>query len=162
MESVSLRFSGAIILSLIIAFGLTILPLRESLILWRPEWIALTFVHWGLFAPKKSSLVLAWFAGLLVDAIHGSILGQHAFGFTIVMLITLRLRPRLLVDSFFHQMFVLFVVLGTYLLINLWILGVTGNSPEGWGYWLTVLSSMLVWFFYSFFLRVFHAKKKPF
>ena len=162
MESVSLRFTGAIIVSLIIAFALSILPLREEWILFRPEWIALTLVHWALYLPKKSSLALAWFVGLLVDAIHGSILGQHAFGFAIVMLMTLRIRYRILVDSYFHQLFTLFVVLGTYLLINLWILGVTGNSPDGWGYWLTVATSMVIWPFYNSFLQIFHAKKKPF
>lgn len=162
MESITLRFKGAIILSLVVAFALSLLPLREAWVLWRPEWVALALIHWGLFLPKKASLLLAWFAGLLVDAIHGSIMGQHAFGFVIVMLMTLRMRPRLLVDSFFHQMFILFLVLGTYLLVNLWILGVTGNSPSGWGYWSTVLTSMIIWPFYTWFMRVFHAKKKPF
>ncbi len=162
MESVSLRFTGAIILSLVIAFALSILPLREAWVLLRPEWLALTLVHWALYTPKKSSLLIAWFIGLLVDAVHGSILGQHAFGFAIIMLMTLRIRSRILIDSFLHQMFLLFVVLGTYLLINLWILGVTGNSPSGWGYWLTVGSSMIIWPFYNYFLKLFHSKKKPF
>jgi len=162
MESVSLRFTGAIILSLIIAFALSILPLREAWILLRPEWIALTLVHWALYLPKKSSLFLAWFLGLLVDAMHGSILGQHALGFSIVMLMTLRIRSRILVDSFFHQIFILFLVLGTYLLINLWILGVTGHSPGGWGYWFTVITSLIIWPFYNYFLKMFHEKKKSF
>jgi len=162
MEKVSLRFTGAIILSLIVAFALSIIPLRESWILWRPEWIALTFFHWGLYKPKKTSLLLAWFIGLIIDATQGSTLGQHAFGFTIVMFMTLRVRPRMLVDSYLHQIFWLFVILVTYLLVNLWILGFTGNSPAGWGYWLTVISSMIIWPFYNYALRFFHSKKKPF
>jgi len=162
MENISLRFTGAIILSLIVAFALSLLPLREDWGLLRPEWIALTLVHWALYVPKKASLLMAWFAGLFVDSIHGSILGQHAFGFIILTLMTLRIRPRIVVDSFLHQMFVLFLVLGTYLLVNLWILGFTGNSPEGWGYWFTVLTSMAAWPLYNYFLKIFHAKKKPF
>ena len=122
MESISLRFTGAIILSFVVAFALSLLPLREEWLLWRPEWVALTLVHWGLFLPKKASLLLAWVAGLLVDAIHGSIMGQHAFGFIIVMLMTLRIRPRILVESYSHQMFVLFLVLGTYPFYKLYIL----------------------------------------
>ena len=162
MENISLRFPGAVLLSLIIAFALTIIPVRESWLLWRPEWLALTFVHWGLASPKNSSLLLAWFVGLLVDAIHGSILGQHALGYSIVLFMTLRMRPRILIDGFFQQMFLLLLVLGTYLLINLWILGVTGNSPPGWGYWTTVLSSLLIWPLYHYYMQVFHAEKKPF
>jgi len=162
MEDVLPRFKGAIILSLIIAFVLTILPLRDNWILLRPEWIALTFIHWALVSPSKSSLIVAWFMGLLIDVLYGSIIGQHALGFIIVLLMTLRMRSRLLVDSFFQQLFLLFVVLGTYLLINLWILGITGTAPAGWGYWLTVISSLIIWPFYHYYLSFFHATRKPF
>ena len=163
MEKISLRFQGALVLSLVIALALTIFPLREEWVLWRPEWLALTIIHWGFVAPQKSSFILAWFFGLLLDAVHGSILGQHAFGFTIVLFMTLKMRPRILIDSFFQQFFIISIVLGTYLLVNLWILGITGNTPSsGWEYWLTVVSSLFVWPFYHYALHILHAKKKPF
>ena len=162
MEEVNTRFTGAVILSLVLAFALTILPIRDEWILYKPEWIALTFIHWGLVSPKNTSILLAWFVGLLVDSLYGSILGQHALGFTIVMFLTLRMRSRVMLDSFVQQIFLLFLVLGTYLLINLWILGFTGNSPAGWGYWTTVLTSLIIWPFYHYFLRIFHAVRRPF
>lgn len=162
MESISRRFPGAILLSLLIAFSLTIIPLKENWILWRPEWLALTLFHWGLVSPKNSSLLVAWFVGLLLDAIHGSILGQHALGFSIVLFATLKLRPRILVSGVFQQLFLLFFVLCSYLLVNLWILGGTGNAPSGWGYWIPVFSSLLIWPLYHYYMKVFHARKKPF
>jgi len=162
VDDITPRFTGAIVLSLVLAFALTILPLRADWSAFRPEWLALALVHWGLVAPEKSSLFLAWFVGLMVDALYGSIIGQHAFGFTIILFMTLRMRSRLLLDSFIQQLFLLCLVLGTYRLINLWILGITGNSPDGWSYWFTVISSILVWPFYHYFLRLFHAKRKPF
>ena len=162
MDEVTPRFTGAIILSLIIAFALTILPVRAEWVLYRPDWIALTFIHWGLVSPNKSSFLLAWFVGLMIDAVYGSIIGQHALGFTIVLFMTLRMRSRLLLDSLFQQIFLLCLVLGTYLLINLWILGITGKSPNGWGYWLTILCSLIIWPLYHYFLKLFHANKKPF
>ncbi len=162
MEEVTPRFTGAVILTIVIAFALTILPMRAEWSIFRPEWLALTFIHWGLMSPSKSSLLLAWFVGILVDIVFGSIIGQHGLGYTIVMFMTLRLRPRLLLDSFIQQIFAVFLVLGTYLLINLWILGITGNSPEGWSYWFTVISSLILWPFYHLFLKFFHARRKPF
>ncbi len=160
MENIVLRFTGAILLSFLLALALTILPLSEEWKLWRPEWIAMTLIHWVLLLPKKSSLVLAWFMGLLVDALYGSILGQHALGYTLVVFMTLRLRPRILIDSFLHQLFLLILALGTYLLINLWILGVSGNTPEPWVYWTPVLSSVIVWPIYHYYLtRVFTEQK---
>lgn len=162
MENTVLRFTGAILLSLLIALALTILPLSEDWKLWRPEWIAMTLIHWTLLLPKKMSLLLAWFMGLLVDALYGSILGQHAFGYTLIVFMALRLRPRLLVDSFLHQIFLLTLTLGTYLLINLWILGVSGNTPEPWVYWTPVISSVIVWPLYHYLLSRLFTEQKTF
>ncbi len=162
MENTVLRFTGAILLSLLIALALTILPLSEDWKLWRPEWIAMTLIHWALLLPKKMSLLLAWFMGLLVDALYGSILGQHAFGYTLIVFMALRLRPRLLVDSFLHQIFLLTLTLGTYLLINLWILGVSGNTPEPWVYWTPVISSVIVWPLYHYLLYRLFTEQKTF
>jgi len=162
MEEVLPRFNGAIILSLVIAFALTVLPIRAEWVMFRPEWLALTFIHWGLVSPNKSSLLLAWFVGLMVDSLYGSIIGQHALGYTIVLFMTLHMRSRILLDSILQQLFLVFLVMGTYLLINLWILGITGNSPKGWSYWLTVLSSLIAWPLYHYCLRVFHSSRKSF
>lgn len=160
MKNVSLRFTGALVLSIVFAFVFMLIPIREEWLFWRPEWVALTLIHWGLVSPKNASLLVAWITGLLFDAMYGSTLGQHALGFTIVLFMTLRMRPRMLVDGLFQQLFLLLVVLGTYLLINLWILGFTGNTPGGWGYWFTVLSSVGVWPLYHYHLQIYHGKKK--
>lgn len=162
MEDILPRFKGAIILSLLIAFVLTILPLRDNWIILRPEWIALTLIHWALVTPSKTSLMVAWIAGLLVDVLYGSIIGQHALGFVIILIMSLRMRSRLLIDSTIQQLFLVFLVLGTYLLINLWILGITGSAPAGWDYWVTVITSLIIWPFYHYYLSFFHVIKKPF
>jgi len=162
MENISLRFSGAILASFLLALALTILPLSEEWKLWRPEWVAMTLIHWGLLLPKKISLLLAWIVGLLVDVIYGSIFGQHALGFTLVLFMALRLRPRLLVDSFLQQQFLLVMALGSYFLINLWILGITGNKPEAWVYWLPIAGSAIVWPLYHYALKALFTKENAF
>ena len=162
MKTTSPRFTGAIVLSLVIAFALMLIPIPEDWSVWRPEWIALTLIHWGMVSPKNASLMIAWFIGLLIDALQGSVLGQHALGYSIVLFMTLRMSPRMLVTGFFQQLFLLSIVLGTYLLVNLWILGITGNTPPGWSYWYTVLSSLLIWPIYHYYLQIFHEKKKHF
>lgn len=162
MDEITPRFTGAIILSLVIAVVLTILPIRPEWAVYRPEWLALTIIHWGLVSPNKSGFLLAWFVGLMLDVIYGSIIGQHALGFSIVLFLTLRMRSRLLLNSFFQQIILLCLVLGTYLLINLWILGFTGSSPKGWSYWSTILSSIAVWPLYHCFLKLLHSTRKPF
>lgn len=151
-NSVSLRFSGAIILSIILSFLLLLLPLPDEWLLWRPEWVVLTFIYWCLKLPKKISIVVAWIAGLFIDVFYSSILGQHAFGMIIVVFMSLRLLPRLSTYILWHQYALIFLVLGTYLLINLWIMAATGSNPATWHYWLPLFSSLIVWPLYSWVL----------
>lgn len=145
MESYILRFRGAVLVSFLLAFVLTLLPLSDVMHKWRPEWAALALVHWALIMPRKVSILLAWFAGLLLDVLYNSSLGQHALGLSLVVFITLRLRLRVNVYTLSHQLTVLLVALGSYMLINLWVLGFTGNSPTAWLYWLSLLGSLIVW-----------------
>ena len=156
MESYVPRFRGAVLISILFALILTLLPIPEELLKWRPEWVALTLVHWALVLPKKMGIILAWFTGLLLDALYGSSLGQHALGLSIIVFLTLRLRLRINPFTLSHQLTVLLIALGTYLLINLWVLGFTGSAPLAWLYWLSLLGSLIVWPIYHWLMmRIF-------
>jgi len=160
MDKVFLRFPGAILTSVLVAMILTMLPLSSGLLVWRPDWIALTFIHWAIIMPKRISLVLAWFTGLLMDVLSGAILGQYALGFTLVLYMALRLSERINPRIIWQQVFMIFIILGVYLLINLWILGVTGNTPYSWNYWLPLFSSIFVWPIVHQLLSVFKVTRK--
>jgi len=162
MAGIKPRFTGAVLLSIIVAIMLTVVPLSEEWVLYRPEWIALTIIHWSLVAPERMSFIMAWVAGLLMDALYGSIIGQHALGFTIVIFMSVRMRTRLVVDNIFQQFLIIFLVLGTYMLVNLWILGITGNAPQGWNYWVPVAVSIIIWPIYHYCMRIYHSSKKSF
>ncbi|RTZ66251.1 MAG: rod shape-determining protein MreD [Aquificaceae bacterium] len=162
MNSASLRFPGAMIASIALAFVLLLMPLSDSLLLWRPEWVALAFIYWCLTLPDKVSLFLAWFAGLFIDILFGSILGQHAFTMIIVVYMSLRLLPRISANTLWHQYALISLVLGTYLLINLWIMAATGNNPATWRYWLPLLSSLIIWPIYTWVLSWFRVERGRF
>lgn len=154
------RFPGAVIVTLLIAIVLTIIPLGEHLSFWRPEWVALTFVHWALIIQDRISLLLAFVVGLAVDTLFGSILGQHAIGYLLVAYLSVRLGLRMTPEAFLQQIALLGAVLGLYMLINLWIQGVTGNSGGGWLYWASLLSSIIIWPVYHALLGYFHIQRK--
>ena len=162
MHSASLRFTGAMLVSIILAFVFLLMPLSDTLLLWRPEWVALTFIYWCLTLPKKVSIFVAWFAGLFMDILFGSILGQHAFTMIIVVFMSLRLLPRISQNILWHQYALIALVLGTYLLLNLWIMAATGNNPATWHYWLPLLSSLIIWPIYSWLLSWFRVERGRF
>jgi rod shape-determining protein MreD len=155
------RFPGAVLLTLILAMILSIIPLGEYIAFWRPEWIALTLVHWALIIRDRMSLVMVFIIGLVVDALYGSLLGQHALGYVLVTYLAVRLSLRMTPEAFLQQLALLFAILGLYMLANLWIQRVTGGSgPGGWLYWAALLSSIIIWPVYHSLLGYFHVQRK--
>ena len=155
------RFPGAVLVTLLLAIVLTIIPLSEEIAAWRPEWIALTLIHWGLVIKDRVSLVVAFAVGLIIDTLYGSILGQHALGFVLVTYLAVRLGLRMNPEAFLQQMTLLAAVLFLYLLISLWIQGFTGNSVSGvLFYWASLLSSVVIWPVYHTLLGYFHVQRK--
>lgn len=149
-------------MSIIVAFLLLLLPYSETWLVWRPEWVVLAFIYWGMTTPDKVSLVLAFICGLFIDTLYGSILGQHAFGLVVVVFMTLRLLPRISSNVGWHKYALIGLVLGTYMLINLWIMAATGNNPATWQYWLPLFSSLIIWPVYSWLLSWFHVDRTRF
>lgn len=154
------RFPGAVTVTLLIAILLTIIPLGAGWAVWRPEWIVLTLVHWALVIQDRVSLLLAFAVGLVIDNLYGSILGLHALSYVLVTYFSVRLGLRMNAEGFFQQFSLLFVVLGVYMLLNLWIQGMTGNVAHGWAYWVSLLSSVVVWPMYHAVLGYFQAHRK--
>ena len=98
--------------------------------------------------------------GLLTDALSSSLMGQFAFGYVLVMYFSVRLGLRMTPEAFIQQIALIFIVIGVFLLLNLWIRGVTGHVNEGLSYWTPLLSSMIVWPFYHWFLSLFYVQRK--
>lgn len=162
MEQLTLKFPGAILLSLLAAIIISIIPLSENLQSWRPQWLALAIVHWGIFFPKQINYLTAWITGLLLDSLLGTTLGQHALGLTIVLFVTIRLSERITPKTLIQQFFLVFISIGTYMLVNLWIRGLTLDKPHSWSYWMPLISSLLLWPAVHPLLSKLHIAKKEF
>lgn len=156
------RFPGAVLLTLILAMVLSLIPMGEVLSAWRPEWIALTLVHWALVVRDRVSLVMVFVIGLVVDTtLPGSLLGQHALGYVLATYLAVRLSLRMTPEAFMQQLALLFVILAAYMLANLWILRVVGGGGvNGWLYWAPLVSSIVIWPILHPLLGYFHVQRK--
>ena len=74
-------------LTIFVAFMLTIMPLPEWAIEFRPDWVTLTLIYWAMALPTRAGVTIAWLAGLMLDVSHGAILGQNALGLVLVIYI---------------------------------------------------------------------------
>lgn len=162
MSPVTPRFTGAVLVSMLLAVILSIIPLPEGLQMWRPEWVALALIHWAIVLGHRVGLWMAFIIGLLVDVLNNSLLGQHALELVLVGYLSIRLGGRMTPEAYFQQFALILAVLGLYMLLSLWIRGVTGYAQAGntLEYWAPLLSSLLVWPLYQWALSYFYNQKK--
>jgi rod shape-determining protein MreD len=130
-----------------VAAGLVfaIVPLPAWLDAARPDLALLATIYWILTSPRVAGLGYAWLAGLVLDALRGLVLGQHAFAFLIVAFLTHKLQLRIRMFPLLHQAGAVALLLGLYHFIIFWTDGLTGHGYTGWDRWLPILSGALIW-----------------
>ncbi|MGR8920641.1 MAG: rod shape-determining protein MreD [Gammaproteobacteria bacterium] len=134
-----------IALSFLVAFTLTAIPLPDWALAWRPAWIALVLIYWCIALPERVGVVTGWGVGLMLDVLHGSILGQHAFGLAFVAYVALQYHQRLRVFPLMQQALFVGALVFLYLVVMWQIYNVLGSVPYGPGYLLGALSTALLW-----------------
>ena len=68
-----------LLLSLMLAFGLSILPLPDILSDFRPPWLLLFVLYIQFFQPNYFSVTLLVFIGVCLDVLLSTVIGEHAF-----------------------------------------------------------------------------------
>ena len=134
-----------ITVSLLIALGLTILPLPDLIDALRPDFLVLVVLYWAITAPQSGGLSLAFFGGLALDVTQGVVLGQHALALVLMAAWTTNICLRLRVFPLLHQTLSIFAILAGYQFILFWIDGATGNPVTSFGRWLAPLTGALIW-----------------
>jgi rod shape-determining protein MreD len=134
-----------IILTLLAGFILTIMPLPEWFSSHRPQWVALILIYWCMAIPERIGVGISWTTGLLLDVLTGTLLGQHALGFSVIAYIMLKLHLRVRVMPLRQQVFTIFILLLVERLLALWATGAAGYPTPSLWYWITPLVSTLLW-----------------
>ena len=127
------------------ALMLAIVPLPAVLAPYRPDWVPLVLISWGLMAPERFGLVTAFVMGLALDTLSGALLGQHALA--MITVVYLSVRFHLLIRAFpvWQLSVTVFLLLAIYEFVLFWIDGVAGRSVPINERWAPVVSSALVW-----------------
>jgi rod shape-determining protein MreD len=139
------RGGWVIFLTLLAALSLSILPLPDWAVSYRPEWVLLVLIYWCIALPHRIGMGLAWIVGLLLDTLEGTLLGQHALAFTVVTYVCLRGYRHLRIYPLWQQALAVLALVGGEQLLMLWIQGLSGKAPDTWQYWLPSVTSALLW-----------------
>ncbi len=115
-------------LSLALTLALAVVPLPASVAPFRPDWVAVVLLSWSLTAPRRFSLLTAFWMGLALDALTGSLLGQHALALLVIVYLAERFHLRFRVFPVSQLAVTVFVLLGVYQFMLFWIDGVAGRT----------------------------------
>ena len=127
------------------ALMLAIVPLPAALTAFRPDWVPLVLIFWGLMAPERIGLLTAFAMGLVVDTLSGALLGQHALAMVTVVYLSVRFHLLIRVFPVWQLSVTVFLLLAIYEFILFWIDGVAGRSVPIIERWAPVVSGALVW-----------------
>ena len=138
----------------VFALLLTALPMPEPTAIWRPAWVALVLVYWCMAAPERVGVAVGWTAGLLLDVMTGTLLGQHALGLSVVAYVAHRTHRRVRVLPLWRQGITIFALIFLYQALVLWSNGIRGIPVTAPAYWTSPLVSTLLWPWIFVVLRV--------
>lgn len=134
-----------IVLSFALALLLMILPLPDGVREFRPQWVTLVLIYWCLALPHRVGVGSGFVAGILLDVLTGTLLGQHALGLSLVAFSTIQVHQRVRVFPLWQQSLVVLVLLIVEHLLALWVLGAIGRHPPGLSYWVIPLIGAVLW-----------------
>lgn len=135
----------AVVFTLVVAFMLTIMPLPEWAVAWRPAWVALVLGYWCLALPQSVGVLTGWIVGLYLDVVNGSLLGQHALGLAFVAYFIALNHRQIRVFPLTRQSLVIGSVIFAYTLYTLIIYNLLGSKPYGYHHLASALTSALIW-----------------
>jgi rod shape-determining protein MreD len=134
-----------LLLTLVAALILTLVPLPDWTVWLRPAWILLVLIYWTMTTPYKVGIGFAWIVGLIVDLITGTLLGEHALAYVVVIYFVSRIHIRLRMSPLLQQGFSILIFVAMYQFILFCIQGFIGDLPASPLFWLSALTSMLIW-----------------
>jgi len=131
--------------SLLVALILMILPLPETVQIYRPHWVALMLIYWSMAIPERIGLWFAFFSGIMVDVSQGTLLGQHALALIIIVYINLNFYQRIRVMSLAQQAMYVFGLLVMSQVVIVWIEGIMDRPAPILAFFAAPFVGMLIW-----------------
>lgn len=128
-----------------VAMLLMILPMPDWARPFRPQWVTLVLIYWAIALPHRVGVGSAFVAGIILDVLTGTLLGQHALGLSIVAFIAIQLHQRIRVFPFWQQSLGILVLLLIEHILTFWLTGVTRGVTPGMTYWAVPPIGALLW-----------------
>jgi rod shape-determining protein MreD len=131
--------------TLLLALLANLLALPNVLQLLRPDLIGLTLIYWVVYHPRRVGFLPAWLLGLAMDVQDGSLFGQHALAYAVLMYLAILLHRRIVMFGMRQQVLHVVVILAAAQAVMLLVRLVAGNEFPGPLYFAPAIVGALLW-----------------
>ena len=128
-----------------VALMLAIIPLPEGARPFRPDWVAVVLLYWSLIEPRRYGLLTAFWLGIVLDTLSGSLLGQHSLALLLIVFASQRLYLRIRAFPASQVATLVIVLLATYELVLFLIDGFAGRQVPLIERWGPVVTGGMLW-----------------
>jgi rod shape-determining protein MreD len=129
-----------------IALALNTLPYRDSLLQYKPDFVALILVYWVMHRPHLVNFAAAFLLGLVMDLVYATPLGQFALAYSVIALAVNFLRNRFVLLDLWPQAVNVFLILaaGQFALFAVsWV--IDEAEVLNWRHFLPSAAGALLW-----------------
>ena len=132
-------------LGLALTCALAVVPLPRVISPFRPDWVAVVLLYWSLTAPRRFSLLTAFWMGIVLDTLSGSLLGQHALALLVIVYLAEHFHLRIRVFPLSQLGLTVLALLALYEFVLFWVDGVVVRHVPLIERWGPPLTGTLVW-----------------
>jgi rod shape-determining protein MreD len=143
-----------IVFTLIASLLANLLPWSGWPLAIKPDFVALVVLYWCINQPRKVGFTAAWLLGIVMDVADGSVLGQHAFAYSVLAYAGIVLHRRVLGFTMRDQMLHVIPLLLFTDVIVLVIRKIAGAEFPGLAYFAGSLIAGVMWPILSFLLKL--------
>lgn len=127
------------------ALILSAIPLNEVLLDASAFWLLLFYIYWLVYFSTKATFFIALILGVLLDILHGDILGQNALALILSSLFISNIKQSFFVSNLSTQQIYVFISSSIYLLFFLLTSILTQDFAFNYYVFLAPFTSALVW-----------------
>jgi rod shape-determining protein MreD len=133
------------VLGIVAALALTVVPLPEVMVPFRPDFVPVVLLYWSLLSPRPFGLLTAFWTGLALDTLSGALLGQHALALLLIVYLSQRLYLRIRLFPLSQLTLVVVGLLSLYQFMLFWIDGVAGRTVPIMERWGPIVGGTVLW-----------------
>lgn len=136
--------------SILAALLLSVVRLPDPVAAFRPDWVAVVLIYWSLIEPRRYGLLSAFWLGIVVDTLTGSLLGQHSLALLLIVYLSQRLYLQIRTFPASQVALLVIFLLTLYQFVLLIVDGFAGRQVPMVERWGPVVTGGLLWLLVAF------------